>query len=153
MIGNVKIKNRLMMAPMDTGFGNNAWGGFTPEGVEYFARRAEGGFGLLFSGGTSADCKVDKKTFYHYYETLDFLLAEMQAELSAGFLERVKDYALPDDLDKVSRAFFLYAAEQGLAYKKITCGGSYHAVRDEMTDKVTDAAWSKSKKYHQLNDY
>lgn len=59
MIGNVKIKNRMMMAPMDTGFGNNAWGGFTPEGVEYFARRAEGGFGLLFSGGTSADCKVD----------------------------------------------------------------------------------------------
>ena len=35
MIGNVKIKNRMMMAPMDTGFGNNAWGGFTPEGVEY----------------------------------------------------------------------------------------------------------------------
>lgn len=59
MIGNVIIKNRMMMAPMDTGFGNNVWGGFTPEGVEYFARRAEGGFGLLFSGGTSADCKVD----------------------------------------------------------------------------------------------
>ena len=54
MIGNVKIKNRMMMAPMDTGFGNNAWGGFTPEGVEYFARRAEGGFGLLFSGGFGA---------------------------------------------------------------------------------------------------
>ena len=38
MIGNVKIKNRMMMAPMGTGFGNNAWGGFTPEGVEYFAQ-------------------------------------------------------------------------------------------------------------------
>ena len=25
MIGNIKIKNRMMMAPMDTGFGNNAW--------------------------------------------------------------------------------------------------------------------------------
>ena len=43
---------------MDTGFGNNAWGGFTPEGVEYFVRRAEGGYGLLFSGGTTTDCKV-----------------------------------------------------------------------------------------------
>ena len=60
MIGNVKIKNRMMMAPMDTGFGNNAWGGFTPEGVEYFARRAEGGFGLLFSGCALPE-KTDKK--------------------------------------------------------------------------------------------
>jgi hypothetical protein len=28
--------------------------------------------------------------------------------------------------------------------KKITCGGSYHAIRDEMTDHVNDAAWSSS---------
>ena len=58
-IGKVTLKNRLFMAPMDTGFGNNAWGGFTPEGVEYFVRRAQGGWGLLFSGGTSTDCLVD----------------------------------------------------------------------------------------------
>ena len=97
--------------------------------------------------------KINKKTFYHYYVTLDFLLAEMQAELSAGFLERVKDYALPDDLDKLNLEFFIYASEQGLAYEKITCGGSYHAIRDEMTDQVNDAAWSKSKKYQKLNSY
>lgn len=58
-IGSVEIKNRMMMAPMDTGFGNNEWGGFTQEGIDYFVRRAEGGFGLLFSGGTNGDCIVD----------------------------------------------------------------------------------------------
>lgn len=58
-IGKVEIKNRMFMAPMDTGFGNNAYGGFTTEGIEYFVRRAQGGFGLLFSGGTNADSKVD----------------------------------------------------------------------------------------------
>lgn len=58
-IGKVTMKNRMFMAPMDTGFGNNAYGGFTKEGIEYFVRRAEGGFGLLFSGGTSTDTKVD----------------------------------------------------------------------------------------------
>ena len=47
------------MAPMDTGFGSTEWGGFTREGIEYFVRRAEGGFGLLFSGGTNGDCVVD----------------------------------------------------------------------------------------------
>ena len=97
--------------------------------------------------------RINKKTFYHYYETLDMLLAEMQAELSAGFLERIKDYSLPDELDKVNREFFVYASEQGLAYEKITCGGTYHSIRDEMTDKVNDAGWSKSKKYQKLSDY
>jgi len=96
---------------------------------------------------------VNKKTFYHYYETLDALLAEIQSELSAGFMERVKDYALPEELDKVNREFFLFAAEQGLAYEKITCGGAYRRIRDEMTVKVNDESWKKSKKYQALSDY
>ena len=58
-IGSVTIKNRMFMAPMDTGFGNNEYGGFTQAGIDYFVRRAEGGFGLLFSGGTNGDCIVD----------------------------------------------------------------------------------------------
>ena len=59
--------------------------------------------------------RINKKTFYHYYETLDALLTEMQAELSTGYLERIKGFSLPEDLDKVNREFFLYSAEQGLA--------------------------------------
>ena len=97
--------------------------------------------------------QINKKTFYTYYETLDALLSELQAELSAGFLDRVKDFSLPDDLDKVNREFFLYAAEQGLAYEKITCGGTYHAIRDQMISGVTDVGWSGSKKYQLLSDY
>ena len=58
-IGKVTIKNRMFMAPMDTGFGNTPDGIFTPEGIEYFVRRAQGGFGLLFSGGTNVDGEVD----------------------------------------------------------------------------------------------
>lgn len=58
-IGRVTIKNRMFMAPMDTGFGNNEYGGLTQAGIDYFVRRAEGGFGLLFSGGTNGDCIVD----------------------------------------------------------------------------------------------
>ena len=97
--------------------------------------------------------RINKKTFYHYYETLDYLLAEMQAELSAGFLGRIRDYNLPEDLDKVNREFFLFASEQGLAYEKITCGGTYHAIRDEMASKVNDEGWGKSKKYQKLSDF
>jgi len=97
--------------------------------------------------------RINKKTFYHYYETLDALLAEMQVELSGEYIERIKDYELPSDLDKVNREFFLYSAEQGLAYEKITCSGTYHAIRDDMVANVNNAGWGKSKKYIALSGY
>ncbi len=97
--------------------------------------------------------RINKKTFYHYYETLDALLAEMQYELSTGYIERIKDYDLPDDIDKVNREFFLYSAEQGLAYEKITCSGTYISIRDEMIEGVNDAGWGKSKKYQKLSGF
>ena len=94
--------------------------------------------------------QINKKTFYHYYETLDALLAELQAELSAGYLARVRDYSLPEELDKVNREFFLYSAAQGPAYEKITCSGTYHAIRDEMVAGVNDAGWGRSARYRAL---
>lgn len=97
--------------------------------------------------------RINKKTFYHYYETLDSLLAEMQYELSTGYIDRIKDYDLPDDLDKVNREFFLYSAEQGLAYEKITCSGTYISIRDEMIEGVNDVGWGKSKKYQKLSEF
>ena len=97
--------------------------------------------------------KISKKTFYHYYETLDFLLSEMQAEISAAYLERIKDYSLPEELDKVNREFFLYSSQLGQAYEKITCSGSYRAIRDEMVENVSMAGWSRSKRFRQLSAY
>ena len=97
--------------------------------------------------------QINKKTFYHYYETLDALLAEMQTELSADYLERIKDFSLPKELDQVNRTFFLYSAEQGNAYEKITCSGAYQAIRDEMISEVTNTGWSRSERYQKLSDF
>jgi len=97
--------------------------------------------------------RLNKKTFYHYYETLDALLAELQMELSSGYMERIRNYELPKDLDKVNREFFLFSAEQGLAYEKITCSVTYHSIRDEMVGDVNDAGWGKSKKYQNLSEF
>ena len=95
---------------------------------------------------------INKKTFYHYYPSLDDLLAEMQAELSEAYLERVKDCKLPRDAAKVNRAFFEYSAEQGLAYEKITCAtGAYSQTRQEMIDRVIAETWGESEAFRGLN--
>ena len=95
---------------------------------------------------------INKKTFYHYYPSLDDLLAEMQAELSTAYLERVKDCRLPRDVAKVNRVFFEYSAEQGLAYEKITCAtGAYSQTRQEMIDRVISETWGESEAFRTLN--
>ena len=97
--------------------------------------------------------RINKKTFYHYYETLDALLAEMQTEYSSAYVDLVKDFILPDELDKVNRVFFEFSASQGLAYEKITCSGGYNAVRQEMIDQVMQKSWAKSEKFKRLPPY
>ena len=100
-----------------------------------------------------ARAKINKKTFYHYYPTLDDLLAEMQMELSTAYIELVKDYRLPEDAEKVNRIFFEYSVAQGLAYEKITCSsGSYSAAQQEMAAKVMDATWKKSPAFQRLKN-
>ena len=97
--------------------------------------------------------QVNKKTFYHYYETLDALLGELQMELSSAFLGRIRRFRLPEELDKVNREFFLYSAEQGMAYEKITVSGMYHAIRDEMIAGVNEAGWGRPEAFNRLTDY
>lgn len=94
---------------------------------------------------------INKKTFYNYYPTLDDLLAEMQRQLSAKYIERVKDFKLPEELDKVNREFFIYSEEQGLAYEKITCSGSYSAIRQKMIDEVVNSTWGRSQRFMELD--
>ena len=97
--------------------------------------------------------QINKKTFYHYYETLDALLAEMQAELSKAFLERVREYRLPDELDKVNREFFLFSAEQGQFYEQITIHAAWRAILDDMISEVNDTGWKHSARYQRLSDF
>lgn len=98
---------------------------------------------------------INKKTFYVYYQTLDDLLSELQSELSAGYLERIRDFSLPDELDKVNREFFLYSEEKGLAYEKITSAGSssYQYIRSGMMKEVNESGWGSSKQYQALSDF
>lgn len=88
--------------------------------------------------------KINKKTFYRYYPTLDDLLAELQAEMSSEYIEMISHYRLPEELSKVNEAFFRYSVSKGEAYEKITCAASYLSIRNTMVEKVNDATWRKS---------
>ncbi|MDO4650168.1 MAG: FAD-dependent oxidoreductase [Eubacteriales bacterium] len=70
-IGSVTIKNRFCVAPMSPGFTNYPSGEFKREGIEYYLRRAMGGFGLIYTGAFSSDKHVDAFNPLSPYPTND----------------------------------------------------------------------------------
>ena len=97
--------------------------------------------------------RINKKTFYRYYSVLDDLLAELQGVMIEEYLERIKNYRIPEDLDKINREFFLYSAEKGSVYEKITCSGSYNYIRNQMVNNVMGSTWGKSTWLQLLDTY
>ena len=79
---------------------------------------------------------VNKKTFYRYYETLDFLLAEFQENMMSAYLERVEGLRIPEDLDRITHEFFAFANERGEVFERITCAGPHDAMHRQMTGRV-----------------
>lgn len=61
-IGRVEIKNRFAMAPMGPLGLGDCEGGWNQRGIDYYTRRAQGGTGLIITGVTFSDCKVETQS-------------------------------------------------------------------------------------------
>lgn len=66
-IGNVTIRNRFSMTPMLLSSCFDTNGAFTEEGIHYYEERAQGGFGLIFTGALIADMEVDPYSHHSGY--------------------------------------------------------------------------------------
>lgn len=64
--------------------------------------------------------------------------------MTQEYLERIADYRVPEELDKINREFFLYSVEKGLVYEKITGSGSYNYIRNKLVDNVMSSTWGKT---------
>ncbi len=97
--------------------------------------------------------KINKKTFYRYYPTMDDLLAELQTEMSSEYIDMIAHYRLPEELDKVNEAFFHYSVSKGEVYEKITCAASYTSIRNVMIDRVNAATWHQSAWFNNIPEW
>lgn len=80
--------------------------------------------------------RINKKTFYRYYETLDYLLAELQQTYQEPYLERTRNLHFPKDTEAITRAFILYSCAQDEVYERITCDASFARMQQQMTEGV-----------------
>lgn len=97
--------------------------------------------------------EINKKTFYRYYNSLDDLLLETQNEFSKEYIESVKMYEVPDDLEKINKEFYLFSEKNGEFFEKVTCDINYNYIRQKMINNVMTSTWEHSEKLKNLSEY
>lgn len=90
-IGNLKLNNRVIMAPMNVGGNNDSDGCLSQRGIDYFVERAKGGTGMIVTGAVrvTREFERDHKTIPLWMLFADHMIhAKWISELS----ERCHDY-------------------------------------------------------------
>ena len=88
--------------------------------------------------------KINKKTFYTYYETLDDLLGEYQNVYFTEYWESIKDYDIPRDIRLSIAHFIEYASRQSKTYERIMSAVPVKAIGDGIVKEVMDRFWSET---------
>lgn len=97
----------------------------------------EGGFSSITVKALCERARINKKTFYRYYETLDDLLTEVMATYAADWRKRTTHLHMPDDLAEITREFFRFGAEQDALYEAITCDPEWDLIQRRMQDDAS----------------
>lgn len=87
--------------------------------------------------------RINRKTFYLHYDSLDDLLRELQNEMGQSFIQRTAHLKRPMDMDKVTREFFLTNEELGKLGERLVCSGNYHYINRRMVNSVMDHTWDE----------
>ena len=81
--------------------------------------------------------KINRKTFYLHYDSLDDLLLEIQNSLANNFIEKQVSYTNLEDMKYLIGLFFESANKNPLD-ERILCSGSYRNISDRINKKVMD---------------
>ena len=80
--------------------------------------------------------KINRKTFYLHYKSLDDLLLELQNSIANNFIEKQVSYTKLEDMKYLIRLFFESASNNMPVYEKILCSGSYRNISDQINKKI-----------------
>lgn len=80
--------------------------------------------------------RINRKTFYLHYETIDDLLKELQTDKVKDFISQDISYRSMDDIKRITRYFFENAEEMPAINERLLCTGSYMQVSDEINRRV-----------------
>ena len=84
----------------------------------------ECGYDKLTVASLCESARINKKTFYRHYKSLDDLFAQVQREFASEYVELTGHLRIPEDAGEITRRFILYSCETGARspfYEAVTC--------------------------------
>ena len=82
--------------------------------------------------------RINRKTFYNHYESLDDLLKELQDEIVESFISKSVSYENLDDIKMIIRYFFEYANTMPVLNERLLCSGSYQHVGERINARIME---------------
>ena len=101
----------------------------------------ENGYDALTVAELCREARINKKTFYRHYPSLDGLLGEYQANMASAYVRRTAHLRIPADAAELTRQFILFSCEMGERsplYERITAGADLGPIREQMIDRVLE---------------
>lgn len=80
--------------------------------------------------------RINKKTFYRYYSSLDDLAAELQQEEVDEYLEHIRGLRIPEDIPQITSVFFHFLEEKGPLMQAITTQPRFDSMQRLMERNV-----------------
>ena len=102
----------------------------------------ECGYDKLTVARLCESARINKKTFYRYYKSLDDLLAQVQREFTGEYVELTGHLRIPEDAGEITRRFILYSCDAGARspfYEAVTCSSAFSGMQDSMIDSVLES--------------
>ena len=89
--------------------------------------------------------RINKKTFYRYYQTLDDLLQELEQSYITPYVKLTSGLRYPDDVCEITRIFLEYCAEQGELFDAIAVSGSHERILKQFITGIEADRYTYSK--------
>ena len=102
----------------------------------------ENGYDKLTVAQLCQAARINKKTFYRHYKSLDDLLAQVQREFTDEYVKLTGHLRIPDDAAEITRRFIRYSCETGERspfYEAVTCSRGFSNIQSSMIDTVLDS--------------
>lgn len=88
--------------------------------------------------------RINKKTFYRYYQALDDLLLELQSQYARPYIERTHALRYPDNVAEITRDFLEYSAAQGELFDRIMCSSTHEQIQTNVIAQMEDRRYNIS---------